>query len=479
MLRRTKIVATLGPATDKDNNLEKILRAGANVVRLNFSHGVAADHIERAAQVRKLALRLGKEVAILGDLQGPKIRVSSFKEGKVLLTVGQRFVLDTAWPKDAGDENRVGCDYEDLPNDVKAGDILLLDDGRIQLKIKRVQDSQVFTEVTVGGYLSNKKGINKQGGGLSAEALTDKDKADILTAAKMDVDFLAVSFPRNGDDIRYARSLAEAAGLTAKIVAKIERAEAVATDEALAEIIQASDAVMVARGDLGVEIGDAQLMAVQKKMIRMARDLNRAVITATQMMESMINSPMPTRAEVMDVANAVVDGTDAVMLSAETASGNFPEHTVKAMSDVCLGAEKHPSLNISRHRLNVTFNSVEEALAMSTMYAANHLQGVKAIIALTHSGTTPLLLSRISSGLPIFALAQSPKTLAWANLYRGVTPLYFEADAARNIYDTCQLAIERIRDTGILKRGDLVLLTHGDLMDKSGSTNTCKILTVG
>lgn len=478
MLRRTKIVATLGPATDRDNNLEKILRAGANVVRLNFSHGTAADHIERAKQVRKLAERLGKEVAILGDLQGPKIRVSSFKDGKVQLNLGQRFILDMNWPKDAGTDECVGCDYPDLAKDVKAGDILLLDDGRVQLKVKRVQDAQVFTEVTVAGPLSNKKGINKQGGGLSAAALTDKDKADILTAAKMDVDFLAISFPRNGDDMRYARSLAEAAGLKAKLVAKIERAEAVATDEALAEIISASDAVMVARGDLGVEIGDAQLMGVQKKMIRMARDLNRSVITATQMMESMINAPLPTRAEVMDVANAVVDGTDAVMLSAETASGNFPEQTVLAMSNVCLGAEKHPSINVSRHRMNVEFNSVEEALAMSTMYAANHLAGVKAIIALTHSGTTPLLLSRISSGLPIFALAQSPKTLAWCNLYRGVTPLYFEADAARDIYDTCQLAIERIRDTGILKSGDLVLLTHGDRMDKIGTTNTCKILTV-
>lgn len=478
MLRRTKIVATLGPATDRDNNLEKIIRAGANVVRMNFSHGSAEDHIQRAKQVRKIATRLGVEVAILGDLQGPKIRVSSFKDTKVLLNLGQRFILDTAWPKDAGTDECVGCDYEDLPKDVKPGDILLLDDGRIQLKVKRVQDTQVFTEVTVAGYLSNKKGINKQGGGLSAAALTDKDKEDIITAAKMDVDFLAVSFPRCGDDMRYARTLADQAGLKAKLVAKVERAEAVATDAALAELIEASDAVMVARGDLGVEIGDAQLMAVQKKMIRMARDLNRSVITATQMMESMINAPLPTRAEVMDVANAVVDGTDAVMLSAETAAGNFPEQTVMAMSNVCIGAEQHPSTNVSRHRMGVQFKTAEEATAMSTMYAANHLEGVKAIIALTHSGTTPLLLSRISSGIPIFAMAQSPKTLAWCNLYRGVTPLYFEADAGRDMYETCQLAIERIRDTGIVQRGDLVLLTHGDVVERVGGTNTCKILTV-
>lgn len=267
LLRRTKIVATLGPATDRDDNLERIIRAGVNVVRLNFSHGVSEDHIRRAKQVRKIALRLGKQVAVLGDLQGPKIRVSSFKDCKVLLHLGQRFILDMAWPKDAGTNECVGCDYPELINDVRQGDVLLLDDGRIQLQVRRIQDTQIITEVTVAGYLSNKKGINKQGGGLSAAALTDKDKADIITAAKMDVDFLAVSFPRNGDDIRYARSLIQQAGLNAKIVAKIERAEAVASDEALAEIIEASDAVMVARGDLGVEIGDAQLMGVQKKMI--------------------------------------------------------------------------------------------------------------------------------------------------------------------------------------------------------------------
>lgn len=478
LLRRTKIVATLGPATDRDDNLERIIRAGVNVVRLNFSHGVSEDHIRRAKQVRKIALRLGKQVAVLGDLQGPKIRVSSFKDCKVLLHLGQRFILDMAWPKDAGTNECVGCDYPELINDVRQGDVLLLDDGRIQLQVRRIQDTQIITEVTVAGYLSNKKGINKQGGGLSAAALTDKDKADIITAAKMDVDFLAVSFPRNGDDIRYARSLIQQAGLNAKIVAKIERAEAVASDEALAEIIEASDAVMVARGDLGVEIGDAQLMGVQKKMIRMARQLNRSVITATQMMESMINAPLPTRAEVMDVANAVLDGTDAVMLSAETASGSFPEQTVKAMADVCLGAEKHSNSNISRHHADITFSSVEEAIAMSTMYAANHFKGIKAIIALTHSGTTPLLLSRVSSGLPIFALASSPKTLSWASLYRGVTPLYFESTAANNINDICQLALERIQDTGLLHRGDLVLLTHGDMMDRVGTTNTCKILTV-
>ncbi|MGL4415934.1 MAG: pyruvate kinase, partial [Plesiomonas shigelloides] len=305
-LRRTKIVTTLGPATDRDNNLEKIIAAGANVVRLNFSHGSAEDHLMRANKVREIAAKLGKHVAILGDLQGPKIRVSTFKEGKIFLNVGDKFLLDADLPKGEGDKEQVGIDYKGLPNDVVPGDILLLDDGRVQLKVLEVQGVKVFTEVTVGGPLSNNKGINKLGGGLSAEALTEKDKADIITAAKINVDFLAVSFPRTGEDLNYARRLARDAGCNAKIVAKVERAEAVATDEAMDDVILASDVVMVARGDLGVEIGDPELVGVQKKLIRRARSLNRAVITATQMMESMITNPMPTRAEVMDVANAVL-----------------------------------------------------------------------------------------------------------------------------------------------------------------------------
>ena len=477
-LRRTKIVTTLGPATDRDNNLEKIIAAGANVVRLNFSHGSAEDHLMRANKVREIAAKLGKHVAILGDLQGPKIRVSTFKEGKIFLNVGDKFLLDADLPKGEGDKEQVGIDYKGLPNDVVPGDILLLDDGRVQLKVLEVQGVKVFTEVTVGGPLSNNKGINKLGGGLSAEALTEKDKADIITAAKINVDFLAVSFPRTGEDLNYARRLARDAGCNAKIVAKVERAEAVATDEAMDDVILASDVVMVARGDLGVEIGDPELVGVQKKLIRRARSLNRAVITATQMMESMITNPMPTRAEVMDVANAVLDGTDAVMLSAETAAGQFPIETVTSMASVCVGAEKHPSLNVSNHRMNYTFTSVEEAVAMSTMYAANHLEGVKAIVALTESGTTPLLMSRISSGLPIFAMSPHNKTLAWTNLYRGVTPVLFDGDETKPVYEVCRDALDVLKAKGLLQSGDMVLLTHGDKMETVGSTNTCKVMMV-
>ena len=428
MLRRTKIVTTMGPATDRDGVLEGIIKAGADMVRMNFSHGSAEDHIQRAKQVRELAARLGKHVAILGDLQGPKIRVSTFKDGKIFLSIGDKFVLDANLGKGEGDQQQVGIDYKSLPNDVIPGDLLLLDDGRVQLKVDSVEGSRIATTVTVAGPLSNNKGINKKGGGLSAPALTEKDKEDIKTAALMNVDYLAVSFPRSGADLNYARELAREAGCNAKIVAKVERAETVATDEAMEDIILASDVVMVARGDLGVEIGDSELMGVQKKLIRTARRLNRVVITATQMMESMIKAPLPTRAEVMDVANAVLDGTDAVMLSAETAAGDFPIETVTAMANVCLGAEKHPSVNVSNHRMNYTFTSVEETIAMSTMYAANHMAGVKGIVSMTESGTTALLMSRLSSGLPIFALSRHQQTLNWATLYRGVTPVFFDGD---------------------------------------------------
>ncbi|MGL5121937.1 MAG: pyruvate kinase [Plesiomonas shigelloides] len=476
-LRRTKIVTTLGPATDRDNNLEKIIAAGANVVRLNFSHGSAEDHLMRANKVREIAAKLGKHVAILGDLQGPKIRVSTFKEGKIFLNVGDKFLLDADLPKGEGDKEQVGIDYKGLPNDVVPGDILLLDDGRVQLKVLEVQGVKVFTEVTVGGPLSNNKGINKLGGGLSAEALTEKDKADIITAAKINVDFLAVSFPRTGEDLNYARRLARDAGCNAKIVAKVERAEAVATDEAMDDVILASDVVMVARGDLGVEIGDPELVGVQKKLIRRARSLNRAVITATQMMESMITNPMPTRAEVMDVANAVLDGTDAVMLSAETAAGQYPAETVAAMARVCLGAEKMPSINVSNHRMDRTFDNVEETIAMSTMYAANHLQGVTAIIAMTESGRTALMMSRISSGKPIFAMSRHESTLNLAALYRGVTPVFFDTHTSG--HEAAQEAVSVLKDKGFLMAGDLVMVTQGDEMGAIGSTNTCRILRVG
>lgn len=477
MLRRTKIVTTLGPATDQPEVLARLIAAGANTVRLNFSHGSAEDHIKRAAMVREEAAKQSRHVAILGDLQGPKIRVARFEQQAVELQQGQQFILDAQLDKTAGTDQQVGLDYPDLPNDVEPGDVLLLDDGRLRLEVESAKGSQVITRVLVGGKLSNNKGINRLGGGLSAAALTDKDLRDIQTAAEIDVDYLAVSFPRSSDDINRARALLRDAGGKGGICAKIERAEAVATEAALDDIIHASDVVMVARGDLGVEIGDAQLVGKQKQIIQRSRALNKVVITATQMMESMIDNSMPTRAEVMDVANAVLDGTDAVMLSAETAAGSYPVETVSAMAEICKGAETHPSVTMSYHRADETFTSIAESTAMSAMYAANHLSGVSAIIALTESGHTAKLMSRISTALPIFALTRHGGTLAKAALYRGVYPVYFDTRES-GLETLIADAMAVVEARGHIKKGDYVIVTYGDLMGTIGSSNTVKIMQV-
>lgn len=478
MERRTKIVATLGPATDSPEKIAQLVKAGVNVVRLNFSHGSPEDHQRRAQLVREAAKAAGRFVAVLGDLQGPKIRIARFTESKIHLNVGDRFALDASLDKTAGSQSEVGIDYEALVDDCQPGDILLLDDGRVQLRVIEKKLARLECEVTIGGPLSNNKGINRQGGGLSAGALTDKDRADIKTAAEIDVDYLAVSFPRSGDDMREARALMEAAGGDAGLIAKIERAETVSSVENIDEIIEVSDSVMVARGDLGVEIGDAELIGIQKLIIERARTLNKTVITATQMMETMISSPMPTRAEVFDVANAVLDGTDAVMLSAETAAGDYPVETVEAMVRVIIGAEKNRLSQVSKHRMNEVFHGIDESIALAAMYTANHLTGVKAIIAMTESGATPLLMSRIRSGLPIFAFSKNPRTQTRVALYRGVKTVPFDGHDIPN-EEINSRAVDELLRRKVVTEGDLVLITKGDYVDAQGGTNTLKIVQVG
>ena len=464
-LRRTKIVTTLGPATDRDNNLEKVIAAGANVVRMNFSHGTPEDHQLRADKVREIAAKLGRHVAILGDLQGPKIRVSTFKEGKIFLNVGDKFLLDANLGKGEGDKEKVGIDYKGLPADVVPGDILLLDDGRVQLKVLEVQGMKVFTEVTVGGPLSNNKGINKLGGGLSAEALTDKDKADIVTAAKIGVDYLAVSFPRCGEDLNYARRLARDAGCDAKIVAKVERAEAVCDQDAMDDVILASDVVMVARGDLGVEIGDPELVGIQKALIRRARQLNRSVITATQMMESMITNPMPTRAEVMDVANAVLDGADCVMLSEETAMGNFPVETVQYMRKITDEAEK---LLVDDRKLEEPSanKGIPEFLAYSACLLAEKAHA-KAIVSHSLSGASARQVSSRRPPQDIYALTPDPVTIKALNFVWGVHPV-FVADPASDPSHLSR-AENFIHNSPDFLPNDCAVITAGQL---KGSTAT-------
>jgi pyruvate kinase len=474
MQRRTKIVATLGPSTDDPKVLDDMIQAGVDVVRVNFSHGTPEEHLRRAENVRNRARAHGRQVGVLADLQGPKIRIARFKDGKVVLQEGARFVLDASLGIDAGSQERVGLTYKALTDDVKRGDTLLLDDGAVVLWVEEVTGSEIETRVVVGGALSNNKGINLQGGGLSAQALTEKDRADIRVAAEMQADYVAISFPRRADDINEARELLYRAGGHGGIVAKIERAEAM---EALDEIIEASDVVMIARGDLGVEIGDAELPAVQKRIIHIARSMDRVVITATQMMQSMIESPIPTRAEVFDVANAVLDGTDAVMLSAETAAGKHVAKVIEAMDRICRGAERQRMDMAHERRTAMNFKQIDEAIAKAAMYTANHT-GVKAIAALTESGATPLWMSRISSGIPIYALTRHVETRRKVTLYRGVYPVSFDVTTSSH-RQLNREAIEELVRRGAVRDGDLVIITKGDLMGVHGGTNAMKIIRVG
>ena len=474
MQRRTKIIATLGPATDDPKVMDKVIEAGVDVVRINFSHGAPDEHKERAEKVRNRARAHGRQVGVLCDLQGPKIRIERFKEKKVILEEGATFTIDTAMDHNEGDISRVGTSYKQLNDDVSRGDTLLLDDGRVVLWVDQVLGHEVICRVVVGGELSDRKGINRQGGGLSAPALTEKDRHDIKLAAEMEADYVAVSFPRTAEDVNEARNLLRAAGGNGAIVAKIERAEAL---DVIEEIIAASDAIMVARGDLGVEIGDAALPPVQKHLISLAREMNRVVITATQMMESMIENQIPTRAEVFDVANAVLDGTDAVMLSAETAAGKYPDKAIAAMSRVCMEAEKQRQATVSEHRIHTRFKQIDEAIAMATMYSANHLN-VKAIAALTESGSTPLWMSRISSGIPIYAMATHVATRRKVTLYRGVYPVSFETGTTDHA-ELNREAVDELLRRGAVREGDLVIITKGDLIGQRGGTNAMKIVKVG
>jgi pyruvate kinase len=474
MLRSTKIVATLGPASSDPAMLEQMVRSGVDVVRLNFSHGTADDHLARATLVKEISRKTGRTVGIMCDLQGPKIRVGKFKDGKVNLAKGQKFVLDATC--EMGDNERVGLDYKELPRDVAEGAVLLLDDGKIVLDVTGVRGEEVHTTVRHGGVLSNNKGINRQGGGLTAPALTPKDIEDIRTAAKINADYLAVSFPKSGADMYMARELLRASGGKAFLIAKIERAEAV-TQAALLDIMNACDGIMVARGDLAVEVGDASVPALQKKMIRLARENNKLTITATQMMESMIASPVPTRAEVSDVANAVLDGTDAVMLSAESASGRYPVEAIEAMDRICIEAEQSHPVSLDQEFLNRVFTRVDQSIAMAGLFTAFHLK-VKAIATLTESGSTALWMSRLNCGVPIYALTSQTATRYRCSLLRDVYPLmvkYVGHDREELLSEAEKVLVEN----GVVKEGDLIVLTIGEPIGKSGGTNTMKIVKVG
>ncbi|MEM9227528.1 MAG: pyruvate kinase [Verrucomicrobiota bacterium] len=476
-LRRTKIVATIGPASSDTDSIGRLVQAGVDVFRLNMSHGDIAVHEAVANRIRQQAAIHNRYVGILADLQGPKIRISSFANGGVDLATGDRFRLDADVGDEAGDQRTVSFTYLPMLKSLQRGDVLLLDDGRIRLQVDDVETRALDCTVTIGGRLGSRKGINRLGGGIAAPALTEKDLQDIAGLGRLEPDYLAVSFVSSLYDIQHARDLLREQGHRAAIIAKIERAEVVADDNVLDGILIESDGIMVARGDLGVEIGDAELIGVQKDLIARARRMDRLVITATQMMESMISSSMPTRAEVFDVANAVLDGTDAVMLSAETAVGQYPVEVVSSMADAALGAERHPVARTSRYRVERHFNSAQESIAMAAIYAANHFSRVRGIACLTESGTTPLLMSRLSSGLPIFGLSSNARTLARLSLCRGVVPLYFDASSFSD-ENLEQHAIEFLCDGKFLEKGDALILTRGESMGQPGATNILKILAV-
>ncbi|MFL9924350.1 pyruvate kinase [Herbaspirillum lusitanum] len=475
MSRATKIVATIGPASSDRETLTRMIKAGVDVVRLNFSHGKAQDHIDRALLVREVADACGKKVAIMADLQGPKIRVGKFENGKIQLVNGEKFILDADCTM--GNQERVGLDYKALPRDLKGSDVLLLNDGLIVLVVERVLGNEIHTVVKIGGELSNNKGINRQGGGLSAPALTGKDMDDIKTAMSFQADYVAVSFPKNATDMEMARQLGnvagEAYGHKPMMIAKIERAEAIPL---LQEILDASDGIMVARGDLAVEVGNAAVPGLQKRMIKMARASNKLTITATQMMESMIVNAVPTRAEVSDVANAVLDGTDAVMTSAETASGKYPVETVEAMSAICLEAERSEDCRLDADFLNVRFTRVDQSIAYGALFTAHHLQ-VKAIAALTESGSTALWMSRHNIDVPIFAITPNVATRQKAALFRNVHTLELAqcADTETMLKGAQDLLLEQ----GVVQKGDLIVVTWGEPIGQVGGTNALKILKVG
>jgi pyruvate kinase len=470
--RSTKIVATLGPASSSPERLAELVAAGIDVVRLNFSHGTAEDHQKRIGILRDAAHKAGRTVGVMADLQGPKIRIGKFAAGPVTIKAGQSFILDAACT--LGNEGRVGLDYPELIEDVVAGDVLLLDDGRTVFDIERIEGNEIHCRNRHDGELSNNKGINKQGGGLSAPALTPKDMADIKTAAALSVDYVAVSFPKSGADMRQARQLLRDAGSDALVIAKIERVEAV---ENLEDILNATDGIMVARGDLAVEVGDAAVPALQKRMIRLAREHNRFAITATQMMESMITSPVPTRAEVSDVANAVLDGTDAVMLSAETASGAYPVEAVAAMARVCVAAEQSQTVTLDTHFLDQVFTRIDQSISMAALFTAFHLK-VKAIATLTESGSTTLWMSRVNCGVPIYALTPRIRTRYRVSIYRDVYPLlteYVATDRDELLWQAEEILIA----AGAVVPGDLIVLTIGEPIGQAGGTNTMKLVKVG
>ncbi|RUR12876.1 pyruvate kinase [Legionella sp. km772] len=472
MLRRTKIVATLGPVSKDLTVLTALLQAGVDVVRINFSHADASA-IQLIKDVRMIADEIKRPVAVMADLQGPKIRIGRFQNKAITLVDGQTFTLDCNNDDFLGNSEEVAVVYPNLDKELAIGDYLLINDGLIELEVKEIKGSKIQCLVIEGGPLSDRKGLNRKGGGLAARTLTEKDINDLKTAIQAEVDYISLSFVKDADDIRHARELIKSlGGKTTPIIAKIERSEALVN---LTEIIEESDAIMVARGDLGVEIGAAEVPAIQKHIIEQTRLLDKVVITATQMMESMISNPQPTRAEVSDVANAILDGTDAVMLSAETASGHYPVKVINMVNKTCLSAEKHASIFYRSETSEAChYQRADQAIAVATMHAANHFP-IQAIITLTESGDTALWISRQHSIVPIFAISANKRTVGRLSLVNNVFPIFIDYHQFSSEQLNEKILNELI-DANYLERKGFVLLTRGKYIGTPGGTNSMEII---
>jgi pyruvate kinase len=468
LTKRTKIVATLGPASSAPEVIRALIEAGADVFRLNFSHGMPEDHKQRVENIRHISTEVGKVVGILQDLQGPKIRTGRFAEGAVELTIGQPFII-TSDPVE-GDINKVSTTYKGLPNDVEPGQMLLLDDGNIRLKVTEVRTNDIHTEVVIGGRLSNNKGINIPGADLSIPALTEKDVEDLALGVSLEVDWVAMSFVRSRDDLLLARHYLNRHNSRARLMAKIEKPSAVARFD---EILEECDGVMVARGDLGVEMPLEEVPGVQKRIILKAIAAGKPVITATQMLESMVKNPTATRAEASDVANAVFDGTDAVMLSAETASGTYPVEAVSFMARVAKSVESSPEY---QDRLNAIrpapMPSVQDSIALAVDDVVD-AAGARLIVAFTATGGAARRIARFRPSVPILALTPNQHVSYQMALIGGVLPA--QAPDPKDTEDMVKIALEQAKLLGMAEPGDRVIIVAGVPFGVRGTTNMLRV----
>jgi pyruvate kinase len=468
--RHSKIVCTIGPVTRMPRMIRKLIDAGMDVARLNFSHGTHEEHAENIAALREAAMLMKKPIAILADLQGPKIRTGALAGGgSVALRTGQKFVITTA--KVLGDSTRVNTTFRPLPHEVKTADRILLSDGLIELRVERVRGHEVQCHVVNGGILGEHKGINLPGVQLHVPALTEKDRVDLRFALKQSVDYIAVSFVRRAEDVVLAKSLIRRAKRDTPVIAKLEKPEAI---ENLEEILRASDGVMVARGDLGVEMNPERVPVVQKNIIARAREFRRPVITATQMLESMTENPRPTRAEASDVANAIFDGSDAVMLSAETATGRYPVEAVSMMARIIEQAEE--SIHEYPRPATQERLKVPETVAELVCHASRELH-MKLIAVFTHSGFTARLVSRYRPLVPIVAFSPEAHTRRRMALLWGVTSR--SISDIKKIDGLAMIAEKRLMEERLVRKGDVIGIVAGTPMGIRGTTNFMKFHVIG